>query len=159
MTTASENPDAATRVLRQFRIVFNAVKAHFRQVEREAGVGGAQLWALSVIDRRPGIGVTELARELDIHQSTASNLVRGLGERQLVVARREGADRRSVALYVEPAGDAVLRKAPMPFTGLLPDALSSLDGLTLGRLEGDLGKLIAQLEADEAGAKVPLSDL
>ena len=48
---------SSTRVLRQFRVVFNAVKTHFRQVEREAGVGGAQLWALSVIDRRPGIGV------------------------------------------------------------------------------------------------------
>jgi len=32
---------SSTRVLRQFRVVFNAVKTHFRQVEREAGVGGA----------------------------------------------------------------------------------------------------------------------
>src|SRR5205823_131661 len=125
----------------------------------EAGVGGAQLWALSVIDRRAGIGVTELARELDIHQSTASNLVRGLAERKLVAARREGTDRRSVALYVEPEGAAVLRRAPMPFTGLLPDALASLDAETLCRLEGDLNHLIARLEADEAGAKVPLSEL
>ncbi|HBZ08040.1 MAG TPA: MarR family transcriptional regulator, partial [Massilia sp.] len=72
-----------TRVLRQFRIVFNAVKNHFRQVERDAGLGGAQLWALSVIAQSPGIGVTDLARALDIHQSTASNLVRALGSRGL----------------------------------------------------------------------------
>jgi DNA-binding MarR family transcriptional regulator len=157
-TPDADTPDAATRVLRQFRIVFNAVKAHFRQVEREAGIGGAQLWALSVIDRKPGIGVTDLARELDIHQSTASNLIKGLAERKLVVARREGADRRSVALYTEPGGAAVLRRAPMPFAGLLPDALSSLDAATLGRLESDLASLIAQLEADEAGAKVPIAD-
>jgi DNA-binding MarR family transcriptional regulator len=159
MSIATDNPDGATRVLRQFRIVFNAVKAHFRQVEREAGVGGAQLWALSVIDRRPGIGVTELARELDIHQSTASNLVRGLGERKLVAARREGTDRRSVALYVELEGAAVLRKAPMPFAGLLPDALAGLDAETLGRLEADLDKLIANLETDETAGKLPLADL
>ncbi|HAV36987.1 MAG TPA: MarR family transcriptional regulator, partial [Massilia sp.] len=50
--------------LRQFRIVFNAVKNHFRQVERDAGLGGAQLWALSVIAQSPGIGVTDLARAL-----------------------------------------------------------------------------------------------
>jgi DNA-binding MarR family transcriptional regulator len=158
MSIATDNPDGATRVLRQFRIVFNAVKAHFRQVEREAGVGGAQLWALSVIDRRPGIGVTELARELDIHQSTASNLVRGLAERKLVAARREGSDRRSVALYVESEGAAVLRRAPMPFTGL-PDALASLDAETLARLETDLDKVIAKLEADETAGKTPLADL
>ena len=82
------------RVLRQFRIVFNAVKTHFRQVERDTGVGGAQLWALSVIERQPGIGATSLARELDIHQSTASNLVRSLVERGFVAASRESTDRR-----------------------------------------------------------------
>jgi DNA-binding MarR family transcriptional regulator len=101
-SSASERADAAsstqpsTRVLRQFRVVFNSVKTHFRQVEREAGLGGAQLWALSVIQRRPGIGVTELARELDIHQSTASNLIKALVERGLVETSRHGVDRRSV---------------------------------------------------------------
>jgi DNA-binding MarR family transcriptional regulator len=149
----------ATRVLRQFRIVFNAVKTHFRQVEREAGVGGAQLWALSVIERVPGIGVTGLARELDIHQSTASNLIKALIERGLVSAVREGMDRRSVALRLLPDGQAVLKAAPMPFSGVLPDALASLDPETLERLEQDLAQLIGALAADEEGAKVPLAQL
>jgi DNA-binding MarR family transcriptional regulator len=148
-----------TRVLRQFRVVFNSVKTHFRQVEREAGVGGAQLWALSVIERRPAIGVTELSRELDIHQSTASNLIKSLTERGLVTAAREGMDRRSVALRISADGETVLSSAPLPFAGVLPDALASLDPDTLGRLERDLSKLIAQLEADESSGKVPLSQL
>jgi len=152
-------PAASTRVLRQFRVVFNAVKTHFRQVEREAGVGGAQLWALSVIDRRPGLGVTDLARELDIHQSTASNLIKSLVERGLVATSREGTDRRSVSLRVQPAGADVLKSAPMPFSGVLPDALSALDAATLERLELDLAKLIAVLEADEASANVLLSQM
>lgn len=149
--------EPATRVLRQFRIVFNAVKTHFRQVEREAGVGGAQLWALSVIERRPGIGVTDLARELDIHQSTASNLIKSLAERGYVAPRREGSDRRSVSLHPLPEGIAVLRNAPLPFAGVLPEALSSLDAATLARMEADLDRLIAVLEADETAAKLPLS--
>jgi len=145
-----------TRVLRQFRIVFNSVKSHFRQVEREAGLGGAQLWALSVIAQAPGIGVTELARALDIHQSTASNLVRGLTSRGLIVSAREGVDRRGVALRILPAADAVLQRAPQPFVGVLPDALASLDEATLSRLEQDLAALIGVLAADEADAHVPL---
>jgi DNA-binding MarR family transcriptional regulator len=162
MSSASNNSNVdalapANRVLRQFRVVFNSVKTHFRQVEREAGVGGAQLWALSVIERRPGIGVTELSRELDIHQSTASNLLKSLVERGLVATSREGMDRRSVALRILPAGQDVLRSAPMPFTGVLPEALSSLDEETLGRLEQDLSKLIAMLAADEEAAKLLLS--
>ncbi|MGZ5183174.1 MAG: MarR family winged helix-turn-helix transcriptional regulator [Ramlibacter sp.] len=144
-------------MLRQFRVVFNSVKTHFRQVEREAGVGGAQLWALSVIARRPGIGVTELSRELDIHQSTASNLIKSLTERGMVSAAREGLDRRSVSLRIAADGEAVLKSAPLPFAGVLPDALSTLDADTLERLEQDLSKLIALLEADEASGKVPLS--
>jgi DNA-binding MarR family transcriptional regulator len=143
-------------VLRQFRVVFNAVKAHFRQVEREAGVGGAQLWALSVIEQRAGIGVTELARELDIHQSTASNLIKSLVERGLVAANREAMDRRSVSLRIQPAGTEVLGRAPLPFAGVLPDALSGLEPGTLARLEQDLAALIVKLEADEASGKVPL---
>lgn len=158
-TQAAETAVPATRVLRQFRVVFNAVKAHFRQVEREAGVGGAQLWALSVIEQRPGIGVTDLSRELDIHQSTASNLIKSLVERNLVVAAREGMDRRSVALRILPAGQEVLGRAPMPFSGVLPDALSSLDPATLARLEADLQALIDKLEADEASGQVPLAQL
>ncbi|KFI07593.1 MarR family winged helix-turn-helix transcriptional regulator [Massilia sp. BSC265] len=147
------------RVLRQFRIVFNAVKSHFRQVEREAGLGGAQLWALSVIDRHPGIGATGLARELDIHQSTASNLVRGLAERGFVTGSREGADRRNVALHLQPAGREVLRRAPMPFAGVLPDALASLDEQTLQQLEENLARLIARLDVDETAGRTPLSQL
>jgi len=145
------------RVLRQFRIVFNAVKTHFRQLEHESGLGGAQVWALSVIDSQPGIGATSLGRALDIHQSTASNLVRGLVERGYVSASREGADRRSVALRVLPAGQEVLARAPAPLAGVLPNALATLDDTTLLRLEQDLGSLIARLDADEAAGKIPLS--
>lgn len=144
------------RVLRRFRLVFNAVKAHFQQVEREAGVGGAQLWALSIIGSGHGLGVTDLARAMDVHQSTASNLVRTLAERELVVVAREGPDRRSVQLRLTPAGEQVLCSAPGPFTGVLPQALASLDASTLERLDADLAALTALLGTDRRTAKVPL---
>lgn len=153
------DPAAAVRVLRQFRIVFNAVKTHFRQVERDAGIGGAQVWALSVIQDCPGIGVNELARALDIHQSTASNLIKGLLERELVGAARDGRDRRSVALRILPAGSRLLSKAPAPLSGVLPAALASLDPATLAHMEADLAALIAQLGGDGVAAKLPLAEL
>ena len=148
--------EPAVRVLRRFRLVFNAVKSHFQQVERSAGVGGAQLWALSIIHARPGLGVSELARAMDVKQSTASNLVKVLVERGLVSAMREAADRRAVQLRLQPAGRKVLRQAPGPFTGVLPQALASLDAQTLERLDADLARLIAVLGVDAQGAKVPL---
>lgn len=151
-------PEPAVRVLRQFRRVFNAIKTHFRQVEKDVGLGGAQVWALSLIAQSPGIGVGLLAREMDIHQSTASNLVRALIELGYVAAHKGGEDRRAVQLTVQPAGAKVLKRAPAPFAGLLPGALRSLDAATLARLEKDLDKLIAILHADRRGAHIPLAD-
>lgn len=152
-----ELSEPATRVLRRFRLVFNTVKTHFQQVEKQAGIGGAQLWALSLIDAKPGIGTTELARSMDVHQSTASNLVRALAARGLVQASKDGVDRRAVQLTLLPAGRAVLRKAPGPLSGVLPQALASLDADTLARLDADLARLISVLdEGDARAAKVPL---
>ena len=147
------------RVLRRFRLIFNAVKTHFQQVERHAGVGGAQLWALSVIQASPGIGVKGLAMAMDIHQTTASNLVKALVLAQMIAAEKNGPDRRAVQLRVLRAGAHVLRKAPGPFSGVLPEALATLDTATLNRLDGDLALLIGALQADERAAGIPLAQM
>lgn len=151
--------DAATLVLRQFRQVLNTVKTHFQQVEKKVGLGGAQVWALSVVRERPGIGVGGLAQAMDIHQSTASNLVRSLAEKGLVEVRREATDRRAVQLHLLPAAGRVLKRVPGPFEGVLPGALRTLDAATLRRLQKDLGRLIEVLDADEKSGRVPLADL
>jgi MarR family transcriptional regulator, organic hydroperoxide resistance regulator len=146
-------------VLQQFRIVFNAVKTHFQQVERRSGVGGAQIWALSLIRDRPGIGVNALAIALNVRQPTASNLVRNLAQRELIEVRREGPDRRSVQLHATTEGRKVLRRTPGPFAGVLPDALATLNEESLEQLEKHLGVLIKHLGADERAATKPLAQL
>ncbi|MGV3494517.1 MAG: MarR family winged helix-turn-helix transcriptional regulator [Ramlibacter sp.] len=149
--------DSAALVLRRFRLVFNTVKGHFRAIERKTGISGAQAWALSVVRDRPGIGVGDLARAMDVHQSTASNLVRGLVDQGLVVSTRGGRDRRAVQLEATAEGLKVLRKAPGPFTGILPDALQRLDKATLARLDRDLARLVEELGIeDDRGANIPL---
>src|SRR6476469_1255488 len=83
---ARNKADAAMFVLRKLRLVFNTVKGHFREVEKKTGVAGAQVWAMAVVRDRPGIGVNDLARAMDIHQSTASNLLKPLIEHGMIVA-------------------------------------------------------------------------
>jgi DNA-binding MarR family transcriptional regulator len=155
----AERGDAGTRVLRQFRLVFNSVKTHFQQVEKLAGVGGAQVWALSIIRDRPGVGVNDLAQAMDVRQPTASNLVKALVEQGHVEVRKEGPDKRAVQLYARPSGVQVLRRVPGPFTGVLPDALATLDAETLRRLEADLDRLIKALHTDDGAAEIPLSQM
>lgn len=154
-----EMSEDAARVLRRFRQVFNAVKTHFQQVEKQAGVGGAQIWALSVVQANPDMGVNSLARAMDIHQTTASNLVKALVSAELLSAKKDGPDRRAVQLRVLPAGVAVLNKAPGPFAGVLPGALARLDAATLARLDADLSRLIGELHADEGSARIPLAQM
>jgi len=144
--------EPAARVLRRLRLVFNAVKTHFAQVEKKAGIGGAQVWALSVIRANPDLSVNDLAQAMDVHQSTASNLVKTLVALEMVVAGKNGSDRRAVQLRILPAGSKVLRRVPGPFSGVLPQALARLDARTLKRLERDLGVLIAALDGNERGA-------
>jgi len=158
--TADEgDPATHQTVLQQFRIVFNAVKTHFQQVERKAGIGGAQLWALSIIREQPGIGVKALAAALNVRQPTASIIVRNLSQQGLVDAGRDGPDRRSVQLHIAAEGRKVLRRAPGPFSGVLPQALQALDPATLRLLTTGLAQLILHLDADDRAATTPLSGL
>jgi DNA-binding MarR family transcriptional regulator len=157
-TPEGPQPSAA-QVLRRFRVVFNAVKSHFQQIEKQAGVGGAQLWTLSVISGNPGIGVNTLARSMDIHQTTASNLVKSLVAGKMIAAERTSPDRRAVQLHILPAGKRVLQKAPGPFAGVLPEALAQLDPETLQRLDHDLSLLIKALAADERAQGIPLAQM
>ena len=153
-----ENADAA-QVLRRFRVVFNAVRTHFRQVEKESGLGGAQVWALSLIRNQPGMGVGDVAKGMDTHQSTSSNLVKLLVKKQLVTMTKSLEDKRVVELRITPAGQAVLAQIPGPFEGVLPGALGQLDSSTLARLNRDLGQLIGALHADESAGHIPLANL
>lgn len=151
--------DAPARVLQRFRQVFTAARAHYQQVEKQVGIGGAQVWALGIVAAQPGLGVGGLARAMHVHQSTASNLVRALTERGLVVAAREGADRRAVQLRLLPAGIELLARVPGPYTGLLPQALGQLDAATLARLQVDLTTLIHAMGIDDDAPALPIAQL
>lgn len=147
------------KVLRRFRVVFNAVRTHFRQMEKQVGLGGAQVWALSVVKANPGIGLGNVAMHMDIHQSTASNLIKTLLAKELISLEKLPSDRRNVRLKILPSGSRLLKKVAGPFEGVLPEALASLDPNALKRLDEDLGALIALLHVDESAAEIPLANL
>lgn len=157
ITVANFNEDHASRVLRQFRLIFNTVRRHFQSMEKQSGMGGAQTWALSLVAQHPGLGVTDLAGRMDVHQSTASNLVRSLIKSGYVHSEKSAQDKRVVELYVMPEGLKLLRKIRGPFSGVLPHALQAIDEITLLQLESNLAVLINQLEVDEHAARTPIA--
>jgi DNA-binding MarR family transcriptional regulator len=148
---------SAAHVLRQFRLIFSSIRRHFQNIEKISGVGGAQIWALSLIAEKPGLAVTHLSQAMDIHQSTASNLIRALLKMGLVHSEKSLLDKRVSELYPLPEGLKLLKKIPGPYTGVLPLALSELSAETLANLERDLDLLVKKLDVDEVSAKTPLA--
>ncbi len=147
-------------VLKQFRLIFGSVRQHFRDVEQRCGVSGSQLWLLHEIAHTPGMGVSELAGRLSIHQSTCSQLVEKLETRGLILKVRKADDQRRVGLQLTEQAAEVLAAAPGPVEGILPQALQGLPDDTLERLHLGLAEVIAQLTVrDSPSASKPLADI
>lgn len=146
--------------IKDFRVIISSIKKHSSQVEALCNVSSSQLWLLWELHQSPGLKVTELANRLSIHQSTASNLIEKLVNKQLVIKRRSDFDQRVVRLYLSEAGTEVVFKAPSSPRGALRDALEHMSASELILLQQSLGALIAQIKLkDEESALTPLSDI
>jgi DNA-binding MarR family transcriptional regulator len=135
-------------VVDQLRTILSVVTSQLRQFERKAGLGGSQLWALSLIAGSDPMGVSELANAMGIHQSTASNLLKPMMERELIIATRTEEDRRAVRLQITAKGKRLMAKAPGPMTGVLAESVAELDPATVRRLERDLARLVELMQDD-----------
>jgi DNA-binding MarR family transcriptional regulator len=151
-------PPDAMDVLKQFRSVFNTIKHRFQHVEDVCRISGAQLWALSVVARRPGLRVSDLAKAMAVHQSTASNLIDRLVELKMVTKSRSEQDQRVVHLLPTPEGAALVARAPQPLEGRLPEALGQMNPEDLLLLHTLLIKLLSILNTT-AGVHVPLTEI
>ena len=159
MNKRSKN-QLSLNVLKKFRIIYGSVRQHFREVEQACGVTGSQLWILQEVANTPGIGVTELADRLSIHQSTCSQLVEKLVARDLIIKQRSKEDQRRVGLNLTEVASAILKNAPGPTEGILPGALQALPESALLALDNSLIAVIGQLRVrDDKLADRPLSEL
>ena len=153
--------EKSVEVLEQFRIIVKSVRQHYQDVQRRAGLKGADLWALAQVAEQPGVKVGDLARSMAIHQSTASNLVRALERQELVTRERHSGDQRQVKLFPTKKGLKVLKGAPRPLIGVLQQALSELPPARLHALHAELAHVIALMrsKAITAARELPLSEM
>jgi MarR family transcriptional regulator, organic hydroperoxide resistance regulator len=148
------------QVLKKFRVIYGSVRQHFREVERTCGVTGSQLWVMQEIANTPGIGVSELATRLSIHQSTCSQLVEKLATSKLITKKRSKEDQRRVGLWLSEEAIKLIKRAPDPTEGVLPKALRNLPTETIQILDSAMEQVIEQLQiTDESLAEKPLSEL
>lgn len=148
----SGNVELALQVLGKFREVFRAAKVHFGSVQKSVGVSGAQLWALWELSEQPGLRVSELAARLSLRQSTVSNLIDQLARANHLRRERTDSDLRAVRLYLTRSGERIIRTAPQPARGVLPDALESLRAKDLRELDAQLNGLLRAMKVRAPGA-------
>lgn len=148
------------QVLKKFRQIYGSVRQHFHEVEQSCGVSGSQLWILQEVANTPGVGVSELSGRLSIHQSTCSQLVEKLVTRNLIIKERGKDDQRRVGLCVTEITEELLRNAPGPTEGVLPEALMALPEGVLNELNASLAAVISQLQIrDDKYADKHLADM
>ena len=156
---AAQHQRRIVAVLRQFRVVVQAIRAHYTMVERSAGISGAQLAAMNQIASDPGLTVSGLAARLGLHQSTVSNLVARLDTLGYVSRKRVKGDLRVVELMLTPEGQKMLRVAPKPAAGVLNQALEDMPDEALIALHRQLDMLIELLLIkDPTAAARPIHD-
>lgn len=139
------------KILTQFRVLIGSMHRHYRLVEQACGVSGAYIWAMEQLAVTPGLQVGDLARQLAVHQSTASNMVEKLVRGGLVERRRAPQDRRNVHLYLTARGRRLMRRAPEPHRGALQQALMDLPLRRLRAIHADLDWVIRTMALREQG--------
>lgn len=104
--------------------------------------------------------VGELAACMAIHQTTTSNLLDALEKKGYVLKSRDEADQRVVNLSLTANGAKVLRKAPQPTRGLLPESIAKVNAANRSKLSAGLQALLDVIEdadGDASGRPLPFT--
>ncbi|MEU0034254.1 MarR family winged helix-turn-helix transcriptional regulator [Streptomyces sp. NPDC006333] len=115
---------------------------------------GAEVDLLRLVMARPGIGVSEAAKELYLAGNSVSTLVNQLARDGYLIRETDPADRRAARLMPTPAADARLRDWRQRRAALVRNQVARLDEADRAALEAALPalrKLAANLheEAEE----------
>jgi DNA-binding MarR family transcriptional regulator len=155
--TSANRETTRQAIVQDLRIVVRTTQAHSRWIEKQCGVSGVQLWAMWQLFAEPGQKVSDLSKALSIHQSTASNMLDKLEDKQLIRRDRSGPDQRVVKLYLTSKGMELLSDAPRPAQGPVTDALNRMTDDELSKLQSGLQALLQHMSlAAEDAALTPI---
>ncbi|MEG6587736.1 MarR family winged helix-turn-helix transcriptional regulator [Paenibacillus barengoltzii] len=123
-------------------------KAFYQLLSKQAepfGITGIQFMALKRIHQHPHIGVTELAEQMRLGNSTVSGVIDRLVKAGLVERGRVDSDRRNVFLEITDKGMEVYRKTDFEYTRAFSAVLEAA-GEDIDQMLQTHRKIIASLE-------------
>jgi DNA-binding MarR family transcriptional regulator len=129
--TAERLHSIAIRLLRRARVV-----------DREAGVGPAQLSALSVLYFTPELPLTALAEAEQVAQPTMTRIVASLEAASAVTRAPSQTDRRVQMVAISPEGRRIFEAARARRLEVIEAMLGRLDDATIAALRPLLTPLV-----------------
>ena len=92
----------------RIRLAHGALQRHFTDNFAGLGLTQKQVSVLWLLDERPGLAQTDLARTLQMDRATTMAIVHGMEKRGLVSRERATGDARRIALSLTPDGAEML---------------------------------------------------
>lgn len=107
-----EGCDLSNEVLKILRKIIRAIDLQSKQLVKEYGLTGPQILILKEAYGREGITVTEIASNINLSQSTVTNIIHRLEKRGLLKRKRSNLDKRRVIVSIEEPGLDLIKHDP-----------------------------------------------
>lgn len=145
---AKSSPSAmVAEIMDNIRRVFQVVNEQSKQVERETGLTGPQVWAIKVISKHSPVRVSDLATKMYLHPATIVGILDRLEKRGLISRTRSTEDRRVVEVNLTDDGRNLVIHSPEVASNKIANGLASLDSDELSVIHHGLDRLAVILDA------------
>ncbi|MDD5760917.1 MAG: MarR family transcriptional regulator [bacterium] len=145
-------------VFDNLRRVVQVVHGYSKRAEHVAGLTGPQLWAIKVLSESAPIRISDLARRMYLHPSTAIGILDRLEARGLVGRTRSTKDRRVVTVALTRKGKETVKKVPVVAQGMLLKGLEDLPDHDLKLITAGLRLLAGIMGAQGIPPRLLFSD-
>jgi DNA-binding MarR family transcriptional regulator len=104
--------DISNNVLKVLRKIIRAVDVQSKQLVKEYGLTGPQILILKELHAAEDITVGKIAANVDLSQSTVTNILERLENRGFISRSRSNVDKRRVNIKLEEKGVRILEMDP-----------------------------------------------
>ena len=104
--------DISNNVLKVLRKIIRAVDVQSKQLVKEYGLTGPQILILKELHAAEDITVGKIAANVDLSQSTVTNILERLENRGFISRSRSNVDKRRVNIKIEEKGVRILEMDP-----------------------------------------------
>jgi DNA-binding MarR family transcriptional regulator len=140
---------AIPEIMQSLRKIFKAIQNYSRQVSKEYGITGPQLWALKTISLSRKMSLGDLDKKNVPAPSTITGLIDVLERKSYVARVRDQRDRRVVKLELTSEGRRSAKRAPSPAQGKMIYGLKKLRKNEIQSVVESVQKLAEIMEAEK----------